>query len=93
METTVFFAHDGHDIEIRVEFDAYFQRGYTSGPAEHCYPDESNLDITDTEIVSKDGCTLSDKELLDIAADEHLDRLEQACWDEYFSECRNLRGD
>jgi hypothetical protein len=88
MKVTMFLPYQGHDIEVVVTFTASYTPARLNGLPEDCYPEDSELDIEEMHFVNKDGCELSDKELEQALVDEHIDRIEEECWDHFHDVCR-----
>ncbi len=82
MQTTYFLRES--DAELAIEFDASFTPAKLSGAWENCYPEDSQMDIT--------SITWNGIEVI-ITDQDELDLIEQACWDAYFDECRNLKDE
>ena len=84
-KTYLCLMHDGeeHEIEVRISYDATYQREYISGPPEDCYPAYGEMDLTEIEPVGKlpEGIT---QEMLLVAARAADYRLTQEAWDDYF---------
>lgn len=75
---------NGREITFTVTYDAMYQRGYTTGLPEDCYPPESDLDIESIEpdIAVVPYSPEHIAELLDSPV--ILEKIEDACWDHYF---------
>ena len=80
MQTTVFL-QDNWDTELVISFDATYQREKVTGPWEHCYPAESELDIWDVR-------SAEDNAEFAVTDQDTLDRIEQACWDAFTEKAR-----
>lgn len=85
--TTYTIELDGNEIDLTIEYDAVYQPAKLSGPPEDCYPDESELDITDVTVpdLSSD-CTVTEEQIiayLDTAKVQ--ERLHDACWEHFMT--------
>ena len=71
-----------HEIEVRISYDANYQREYISGPPEDCYPADSSMDLTDIEPIGTlpEGIT---NEMLLVAAVAADERLTDEAWEHY----------
>lgn len=85
-QTYLCLMHNGeeHEIEVRISYDATYQREYIYGPPEDCYPSEGEMDLTAVEAIGTlpDGITHG---MLTVAAVVDNDRLTQEAWNDYFS--------
>lgn len=83
-QTYLCLTHNGeeHEIDVRISYDATYQREYISGPPEDCHPAEGSMDLTAVEAVGAlpDGIT---QEMLTVAAMQADNRLTQEAWEDY----------
>ena len=71
-----------HEIEVRISYDASYQKEYISGPPEDCYPAYSEMDLTAVEPVGDlpEGIT---QEMLVVEAMAADERLTDEAWEHY----------
>jgi hypothetical protein len=89
LEQEVELEDDSYLVLFDVTADCAYQPAQLSGPPESCYPEESELDITDlriTLITNSNGEEVNRKALVEQCR-EALDRemIEDALWDEFMS--------
>ncbi len=86
-KTTVYpIDRDGeeHEINVRTHYDATYDPGCVSGPAELCYPAYGEMILTDMEILDELPLLITEDDVREAAkADE--DRLEQEAWDDFMA--------
>ena len=72
-----------HEIEVRISYDADYQKEYISGPPEDCYPAYSEMDLTEVTPVNDlpEGIT---QEMLVVEAMADDERLTDEAWEDYF---------
>lgn len=72
-----------HEIEVRISYDAQYQKEYISGPPEDCYPAYSEMDLTEVTPVNDlpEGIT---QEMLVVEAMAADERLTDEAWKDYF---------
>ncbi len=77
-----------HEIEVTIEYDAFYQRAYTSGLPEDCYPEDSEISLNSIKslFTLPDGVT---QEMITEAGLECQDRLIDDAWDDYHSRGEN----
>lgn len=83
-QTYLCLMHDGeeHEIEVRISYDATYQRECITGLPENCYPAYGEMDLTAVEAIGAlpDGIT---QEMLTVAAMRSDDRLTTEAWEDY----------
>lgn len=92
--TTVYpLDNDGeeHEIEVRIHYDATYQAARISGPPDSCYPAESEMILTDMDILSELPRGITDKDVI-AAADSDEERIEDEAWTHYHSRGVDDRG-
>ena len=75
-----------HEIEVRISYDAIYQREYISGPPEDCYPADSSMDLTEVTPVG-DLPTGITQEMLVVEAMAADERLTEEAWEHYHKGC------
>lgn len=75
---------DGQDweIEVQVEYDAVYEPAYTTGLPENCYPDSSEMTITEVVSTHDLPSGITD-EMVTAAAEKDAERLAQECWEDF----------
>jgi hypothetical protein len=73
-----------HEIEVRIEYDAVYEPAFVSGPIEDCYPDSSEMDLTEITSINDLPQGITD-EMVQEAAENSIDRLQQEAWDDFLS--------
>ena len=70
------------EIDVRIDYDAYYQPAYVSGPPEDCYPAEGDMELNSIDPVEDlpKGIT---QEMFKGVVDASLDRLTDEAWDHY----------
>jgi len=88
-DTTLYILADGidHEIPVRVDYDATYQRARISGPPEDCYPEEGEMTLNSIEPLGDLPEGITQKILEEVSAD--TDGLEDECWDHYHSRGSN----
>ena len=97
-EQEVTVAETVFTLEFEVEADVTYCPAVIGGPPESCSPDESELDITETTLLS---CKDAEGNLVEVhghAAGRLLgaldqDKIEQGIWDEFHSQRCNSMPD
>lgn len=71
-----------HEIEVRISYDASYQKEYISGPPEDCYPAYSEMDLTEVTPVNDlpEGIT---QEMLVVEAMAADERLTDEAWEHF----------
>ena len=71
-----------HEIEVRISYDADYQKEYISGPPEDCYPAYSEMDLTEVTPVNDlpEGIT---QEMLVVEAMAADERLTKEAWEDF----------
>ena len=71
-----------HEIEVRISYDADYQKEYISGPPEDCYPAYSEMDLTEVTPVNDlpEGIT---QEMLVVEAMADDERLTDEAWEDF----------
>jgi hypothetical protein len=86
MLTTYTIELDGNEIDLTIEYDAVYQPARISGPPEDCYPDESELDITDVMFDLPPDATCTEEQVIAFITQPVMEqKLEEACWEHFMS--------
>ena len=74
------------DVEVSVDYDAYYQPAYVSGPPEDCYPAEGELTINKIDVgdcEDGDGNVVNSVDVLITLESNYQDTIEELCWEDY----------
>lgn len=71
---TTFLTYVGDDIEVCVDYNAWYQQARVSGPPEDCYPEDGEMTIN--SVTDSDGGEVA-------LTDEQQERIEAEAWDHY----------
>ena len=85
--TTYTIELDGNEIDLTIEYDAFYQPARVSGPPEDCYPEESACDITDVTFdLSPDSSTVTEEQVIAYLDTPKLqEMLTDACWEHFMA--------
>jgi hypothetical protein len=89
MKTYIYLFDDLVEIELDVEYEAIYRAARTYGPAEDCYPEESELTLVAWPTVStRYFGDLSDipeitQDMIDIEVERAYSRIVDKCWDDF----------
>lgn len=72
-----------HEIEVRISYDATYEPAYVIGPPEDCYPDGSEMDLTDIKPIGDLPAGIT-QGMLTVAAVADDERLTELAWQDYF---------
>ena len=75
-----------HEVDVHIEYDAVYEPAFVTGLPEDCYPDSSEMDLTEITAINDLPPGITDAMVRD-AADDDKDRLTEEAWEDY------LRGD
>ena len=82
MKTQIYLVDDLVEIELDVEYDATYQSAKVYGPAEDCYPDSSEMNITDVFPLDELPPSVS-MELFKEACEAAENRLQEEAWEDF----------
>ena len=84
--TTYTIEFDGNEIDLTIEYDAFYQPARVSGPPEDCYPEESACDITDVTFDLDPDCTVTEEQVVAYLDTPRInEKLYDACWEDYMA--------
>lgn len=77
---------DGNEIDLTIEYDAYYQRAYVSGLPEDCYPEDGSMDITDVTFDLTPDATVTEEQVIAFLDTPIMqEKLTDACWSDYMA--------
>jgi hypothetical protein len=71
-----------HEIEVRISYDASYQKEYISGPPEDCYPGDRSMDLTAVEPIGDLPAGIT-QEMLVVEAMAADERLTDEAWEHF----------
>ena len=91
MKTHIYFFDDLVEIELDVEYTATYQSARVYGPAEDCYPAESDMTIDAWPVVytkyfgDENDVPKVTQEMIDAEVEACMDRIVTECWEDFHS--------
>ena len=83
-EFTLTLREEEVEVELDIDYSAYYQAAKLGGPPEDCYPEDSEMTIDEVSFPSEVVEAYTDAELQE-AVEAIMDKVEEACWEDFFS--------
>lgn len=88
---TITVGNEEVDAKFQISADMFFQAGRFSGPPEKCYPDDSECEVTEVNLIDGPEGLGEEEAISCLQKSVSEDQIESDLWEEYSSDQEDRR--